>query len=259
MHRELVIEAFRKAEDHLRADNGNAPSTRQIAIELSVYLSEDYGFPFGERRLRDYYNATKNSEEINITQKEVIRGLCKYMGFETYQAYSSAKLEAEHTVHYGKDSLTGKPEVSVKTKNKGFFAWFSNASAANRKIYKRIGIALFLGIIGTASAKLMFSDSQKWMKWNKDHYEEAEFSEDHLNNGILSIYKEDQVEKFKQIHDADCNYQFFNADGSERVWYGKNKNGELELFTDIGLHPETGKTLKPITEYMIRKYICETY
>ena len=45
-------------------------------------------------------------------------------------------------------------------------------------------------------------------------------------------------------------------DGSERLWYGKNKNKELEYFTAFGKHPETGKTLKPITKYMIAKYIC---
>ena len=31
----------------------------------------------------------------------------------------------------------------------------------------------------------------------------------------------------------------------------------LQYFTALGLHPETGKTLKPITQYMIDKYICD--
>ena len=32
-----------------------------------------------------------------------------------------------------------------------------------------------------------------------------------------------------------------------------------EFFTSFGYHPETGDPLKPITEYMIRKYICDTF
>ncbi len=48
----------------------------------------------------------------------------------------------------------------------------------------------------------------------------------------------------------------FKEDDSVRIWYGKNREGELEYFSSQGLHPQTGKTLKPITRYMIEKYIC---
>ena len=71
---------------------------------------------------------------------------------------------------------------------------------------------------------------------------------------ILSFFCKDF---FKKIN-PDCEYSFFNNDGSVRVWYGKNVSKELEFFTDLGLHPETGKTLKPITQYMIDKYVCNT-
>lgn len=43
------------------------------------------------------------------------------------------------------------------------------------------------------------------------------------------------------------------------LWYGKNNSGEIEYFTALDKHPKTGKTLKKITDYMIRKYICESY
>ena len=48
-----------------------------------------------------------------------------------------------------------------------------------------------------------------------------------------------------------------NQDGREQIWYGKNNRGELEFFTSQGLHPETKKTLKKITKYMIDKYVCK--
>jgi len=41
-----------------------------------------------------------------------------------------------------------------------------------------------------------------------------------------------------------------------KIWYGRNIKKELEFFTSLGLHPETGKTLDPITDYMIKKYAC---
>ena len=59
--------------------------------------------------------------------------------------------------------------------------------------------------------------------------------------------------------DPDCKYPFFKADGSENLWYGKSAKGKLEYFTSYGLHPVTGKTLDPITPYMIKKHICSDY
>ena len=55
----------------------------------------------------------------------------------------------------------------------------------------------------------------------------------------------------------DCSTEFFDSHGNPKIWYGKNNKKELEYFTDLGLHPETGKTLDPITTYMIKKHICK--
>jgi hypothetical protein len=96
------------------------------------------------------------------------------------------------------------------------------------------------------------------MKWDVDHYVEVSFDAKGVQNGDLKLYKEDRIENFKKIN-ADCNTVFFTENGSISVWYGKNMNGALEYFTGLGLHPISGKSLKPITEYMIKKYVCETY
>jgi hypothetical protein len=37
------------------------------------------------------------------------------------------------------------------------------------------------------------------------------------------------------------------------VWYYKH-DGVFELFNCAGFYPDTGKPLKPITEYIIKKY-----
>ena len=52
---------------------------------------------------------------------------------------------------------------------------------------------------------------------------------------------------------------FTSKKGDVKIWYGKNIVKELEYFSLLGVHPETGKTLKPITEYMIKKHICPTW
>ena len=62
------------------------------------------------------------------------------------------------------------------------------------------------------------------------------------------------MESFKKVH-KDSIAQFFSADGSPLIWYGKNPEGEYEYFTDLDRHPETGKSLKEITQYIIEHHI----
>lgn len=126
----------------------------------------------------------------------------------------------------------------------------------NKKI---ILVTVFTVITVVSTAFYSMSNTTRWMIWNEDHYEEADFSKQKLADGILKMYKEERIENFKKIKDPNCNYAYFTNDRKVNSWYGKNKEGKHEIFTDIGLHPETGKSLKPITIYMIRKYFCDTY
>lgn len=94
------------------------------------------------------------------------------------------------------------------------------------------------------------------MIWKDDHYEEVSFDTKKYELGKLKLYKEDRIKSFTKIK-VNCEYDFFDKAGAPQVWYYKNDLGELELFTSVGLHPETGTTLKPISAYMIHKYICQ--
>jgi len=65
------------------------------------------------------------------------------------------------------------------------------------------------------------------------------------------------LDNFKKITVSDTTTFFKNGDyDMPVVWYGKSSNKkEHEYFNRPGLHPETGKTLKPISRYIIKKYI----
>ena len=93
------------------------------------------------------------------------------------------------------------------------------------------------------------------MVWNEDHYVEVNFDVRTYDVKQIKAFKEERITYFKKVTPA-CDYSFFNDNGSVRIWYGKNPEKELEYFTALGLHPETGITLKPITQYMINKHIC---
>ena len=236
MHKTLIVKAFEKAKNELILKGELNPSTVKIAEEISDAIDKLIGFSLGERRYRDYHKLAlelKKDEErdINITQVKIVSGLCNYLGYSTYSDF--------------------KKEFDNKDKN-------NNSSLIKRTISTYKYYLLILAIISLAFYGYHAVNQQKWMVWQKDRYVETDFNSNSLNQGLLKLYNADRIEHFKKI-DPNCDTVFFKKDGTEMLWYGKNKTGELEFFTSVGLHPETGKTLKKITKYIIKKYICESY
>ena len=149
-----------------------------------------------------------------------------------------------------------KPSIVVKPKNKKFFMWISTVSAFNK--WKIIIYGIFFFITITASTFYLLNNKTRWMVWQETEYIEVRFDTKKYAIDQLKLYKAERIKYFKKVN-VDCNTAFFNPDGNVKIWYGKNDKKELEFFTALGLHPETGKTLKPITEYMIKKYVCPDY
>lgn len=86
------------------------------------------------------------------------------------------------------------------------------------------------------------------MRWEKDHFEQVSCTGSRYEEPLNPV----RLENFKKLLVSDTTSFFRN--GEPRVWYDKS-NGKLEFFSAPGIHPENGKTLKPITRYMIKKYI----
>ena len=232
MHRELLLRAFEKVERELISEGNISPSVNQCALRLSEIISEI--FPYGDRRLRDFYNETRASTEgdINIPQPKVILALSQYLGYENY-----------------KEFLTRNSIDEVK-------AIQEESKVPQKKNKLKLIVILFVLVAVIVFFGYHYFTKQRWMEWEGTHYVEASFDSDKLREGVLKAYKEERITDFKKVI-PNCETVFFNGDGSVRVWYGKNKEGTLEYFTSYGLHPQTGKTLRPITRYMIEKYICK--
>jgi len=226
MHKRLIIDAFEKAGDYLKSKGQKNPSKVAMAETLSDYVENHTNTCLGERSFRDYYTEAKKvenkTEDVNITQFQIVEVLCHYLGYDNYETFIN------------------KDKPAKKYKYLYRITFF---------VVLVLGVLIFY--LGT--------DNKAFMEWKEDHYEKTSFDAEKLSQGILKVYKEDRVINFKKIDQPDCNTVFFNPDGSVNAWYGKNTKGDLEIFTSFGLHPETGKTLKPITVYMIKKYICERY
>ena len=92
------------------------------------------------------------------------------------------------------------------------------------------------------------------MQWNSNHYEVVDCSTE--SSGFLDPripLNKDRL-GLKKLDPKTIKTYFEN--GQPRVWYAKIDD-KIELFNQPGLHPTTGKTLKPITQYIINKYLKE--
>lgn len=231
MHKELILETFKSGEERLIKNGSNHPSINSISEHIATFLTEDLKHSTNSRTLRNYHNKALDDEQINISRVETVNGLCKYLGFKDYKDFIKSKETVDQPTIEKGNKKTSLNKIHL-------FGFFSIAAIL-------ITVLFFISI-----------NEPKFMIWKIDHYEEVELDLNQYKLSDLKVYKQERIDNFKKIQ-PDCNYQFFNPDGTARIWYGKNSNKNYEFFTDLGLHPETSKTLKPITEYMIKKYICK--
>lgn len=224
MHRKLVSEAFNKAKEETGSER-----VTHLAQHLSDFIVEDSKEPYGERILRDNYNKlVKNVDEKIYLREHAAESLSHFLGYSNFADFIQNNLSSASTVNTNPDNFIKK-----------------------NKLVLIIGVLIIAGLLIYNSAT-----RQKWMVWEGDYYIEVEFDPEKYKVNQLKIFKEERIHFFKKVT-PNCEDEFFNEDGSVKLWYGKNKNKDLEYFTALGLHPETGKTLKPITQYMIDKYICD--
>jgi hypothetical protein len=229
VYKKIVIKAFEKAEEEI---NGKV-SRNSIAKKISEELLSEFHYSVSSRWLIDIYKDSVQCEEgkdVSI-KSEHLEKLCSYLGFKDYQDYLQINA----------------PDLRVDD---------DKTSSTLTGLQKAL-IGLILSTFIVISA-FYFLNRERWMLWDRDHYKEVSFEAKKVQSGDLKVYKVERIEYFKKIN-TDCNTSFFSEDQNVKIWYGKNFEGVLEYFTDLGKHPVTGKTLKPITVYMIRKHVCDTY
>jgi hypothetical protein len=166
----------------------------------------------------------------------------------------------------GKENKAGEPSSELKniiarylgyegvldfeTKNKEEIIEFVNVKRVMKKpFFKWMIFALLIVIISVALSNDTFLNSKDCLVWKIDHYEKIECK----NNFPNPLLKNVNFKEFKKVMVCDTTVFFVN--NHPIIWYGKSNKGELEYFNSRGVHPTTMKELKPITEYLIKKYV----
>lgn len=112
-------------------------------------------------------------------------------------------------------------------------------------------------LVGFSLSKFVFPEKQ-CMQWQEDHYEVVDCEHSNQNtseNSILPLDK--KLLDFRKVEVYDTTV-FFTKQGKPLYWYCK-VNGKPEFFNDVGngSHPTSGNAIKPVTNYIISKYVLK--
>ncbi len=186
---------------------------------LSEFIFEKFKYSISTKSLTRYY---KGESSPNQKVKDY---LSHYLGYESYDIY----IKWNSTPNQENEQLE-------KEKSRLF-------------LNKKLIVALsFLMVIATSSYIGYLGGKEECMIWNNDHYVKTECSGSNEERKFIPhIYN-----NLKKVEVSDTTAFFKN--GKVQIWYYKS-NGELEYFSSPGKHPVSSKTLKPITKYMIDKYV----
>ncbi|MBF4473199.1 hypothetical protein [Flavobacterium sp. HJJ] len=145
---------------------------------------------------------------------------------------------------YEEVDIVPKKNIEVVTKKEGIIT----DNGTKKKIMTIVIVLLSLFFTGY-TAKNIFFPAKQCMQWQGSHYEEVDCLNDPSGNEIIPI--DLSIINLKKLDSKG--EQVFFKNGKPVVWYSK-EHGKIELFNQPGLHPETGKTLKEITKYIIKEH-----
>ena len=245
----LFEKVFEKAKNECGSSSKNG-----MSVHLEKVISDDYNYPITSKSFSRYFDdfVKENNleKEINPALLNILSQYIGYTSFaelnQNFQENKSEKIvetDSVEILHLPK--IYEVPAQSIEN--------IESKKIISLKNYKK-HIATG-GIIATlVGGSFFYTQSNKnseCMVWKENHYEEVECEE--TSPQMNAVPYNEAVFQLKKITKPDT-LNFENA--LDKVWYNKS-NGEVEFFTNYGLHPENGKTLKPVSEYILTKYIIK--
>lgn len=149
-------------------------------------------------------------------------------------------------------------EVGVEGEDlsmKASFLDFRNKNSGGKiKSWKQniIGVS-FIFLLGFVVSYYFFL-KKECMQWSGNHYEEVSCDLDVQSVGSYGVVVplDRSVLNLQKVVVTDTTVFFKN--GEALIWYAKTANG-IEFFNTHGRHPDNNHALKPVTAYIIKKYV----
>ncbi|MNQ36403.1 hypothetical protein D3C85_499230 [compost metagenome] len=139
----------------------------------------------------------------------------------------------------------------LMTNQESFLGNFKNRFSKKLKL-TILAIVLVFGL-GFVISRYVFPRIQ-CMQWSVDHYEKVDCEvkgDGFLSNKGVEPYDKNKFD-LRKIHVYDTTTCFKN--GEAIVWYAKTSSDKADFFNTHGRHPENNKPLRPVTDYIKKKY-----
>ncbi len=229
IYEDIVKAAFKKA----KKEYVNTKKYR-LSEYIADQVEEMSKIRITSKTFVSYYEKYIEKKEVRTVPKhENIERLCLFLGYDSYESYVSE--------NYHQNTATPQEEGPTK----------------NHDIERKITIILWvvailvIGFVGYNKLKINNTHNE-CMIWVDDHYEPIDCSG---KRGEIKLDQE-TLEEMKQLNGLCKGSTFFLPNDEPIVWYDKYHN-KLTFFTKEGIHPTNGRTLKPITPYIIKTYAEE--
>lgn len=236
--REEVI-SLKKREEFIQMlavlvfDKAKKESKRTSINGLATYLRDAINDKIGVKTLERFYKGhiLRRKKEKRNPQEYTLDILSQYIDYDDF------------------NDFLGKSKKE-KERVKRIIALILLEEKCKKNAMKyRIGILFFAGLFLFMTLKYQ---EKNCMIWVGNHYEKIKCSGGKLEKSL----DQETLEEMKQLNGLCKGSTFFLPNDEPIVWYDKHHN-KLTYFTKEGIHPTNGKTLKPISQYIIDKYAEE--
>lgn len=240
----MLEELFELLYKKLEEENENDKKSKNGYFEYFVHVilkNETYknsGVIISDKAVKNYYEkyVEKKENKSGEPKNNLKNVIAKYLGFKNYDHFL----------------LTHNTKNSIKSSAPSINSFYTKKTITQKKSPR-----IVIGIIVSLIVLLFFYSYTNSKTGNCIIWENTVFKQISCSSKIAidnTIYNID-INNFKKI-EANKHTVFFNK-RKPLVWYGKSLSGKMEFFNNRGVHPFTLKELKPITEYIINKYILK--
>ncbi len=266
----LINEVFEQAKRE-----SDKTSKNGLAMYLKVHL-ETFKLFLDEKTFSRYYDSfvTGIKNETN-PDPDTLDKLSQYIGYKNFADFSRTFVKREEeankttvkiSVDHDEESLTEKlSKIIINITNEQHFKIPEFIKKNGLGIMEMALLLVFVtgGVVfpntksNSQSTESSFTlpfigkshQDKKYMYWNGERYIATDSSSLGPQIEVIPMDKENFL-YLKKITRPDT----LTVDNAlHKVWYSKSNN-EVEFFTSFGKHPESGKTLKDATEYIIETY-----
>ncbi|MEL1255972.1 hypothetical protein AAEO57_19435 [Flavobacterium sp. DGU38] len=235
---------FGKFKKHYTNNQKNAEEENDLRDEIETVQESE--IESEEVKNEDSIQIEKLNDERNSWQKE---NLDKTALFNEEES-----LIIDHEISK-EENISKELDTTQVLKPVELFLGFKDESKERNGYIKwnkwvGIGMLSFLGLL----VYYYFAQKNECMQWSGDHYEEVSCDLEIQEIGTYNVAEplDERIINLRKIQVCDTTTFFKN--GEAVIWYTK-VNDSVEFFNTHGRHPENKKPLRPVTQYIIDKYV----